>query len=276
VKTGAPASGRGIGAVGAARLGGWVVAALWLVAACGGSEPKSAARPVEYDYTVVNAYPHDPEAFTQGLLYRDGLLFESTGQFGSSRLRKVRLETGEVVAEHRVPDQYFAEGLVAWGSRLVQLTWQSGLGFVYDSASLDLLHTFEYPGEGWGLTHDGVHLILSDGTSNLRLLDPSTYEETGRLQVLDGSTPVSGLNELEYVKGDIYANVWPTDEIVIIAPSGKVTGRVSLKGLLPVAGGVAPGNLLNGIAYDSGGDRLFVTGKLWPSLFEIRLEPRTS
>jgi glutaminyl-peptide cyclotransferase len=248
-----------------------VVAALWLVAACGGDEPRRTAQPAQYGYAVVNTYPHDPQAFTQGLIYRDGFLFESSGLYGSSSLRRVRLETGEVVAEHRVPEQYFAEGLADWGGRLIQLTWQSGRGFVYDIETFDLLHTFEYPGDGWGLTHDGARLILSDGTSSLRLLDPATYEETGRLQVLDGGAPVSGLNELEFVKGDIYANVWPTEEIVIIEPSGKVKGRVSLKGLLGAAEGAAPGNLPNGIAYDSGGDRLFVTGKLWPKLFEIEL-----
>jgi len=264
-----------------ARPGAWrwiavaVGVALAVLTCCKDEGRRGSPEPVWYDFQVVNTYPHDGGAFTQGLTYRDSFLYESTGLFGSSSLRKVRLETGEVVARQEVSEQYFAEGLADWEDRLIQLTWQSGVGLVYDLESLEPEHTFSYTGDGWGLTHDGTRLIMSDGTSSLRLLDPRSYEEIGRIEVLEGGKPLSGLNELEFVKGEVYANLWMTDEIVTIAPSGLVTGRADLKGLLRGGAGAAPGNLLNGIAYDRAGDRLFVTGKLWPNLFEIKLVPRT-
>ncbi len=226
-----------------------------------------------YDYEIVNTYPHDPSAFTQGLIYRDGYLFESTGLYGGSSLRKVRLKTGEIVQSKMIHSEYFGEGLTDWGDRLVQLTWKSNTGFVYDALTFELKKTFRYSGEGWGLTRDNDRLIMSDGTSSLRFLDPETMRETGRLEVTDNGLPVSMLNELEMVKGQIFANVYYTYEIVIISPqSGHVIGRISLVGLTEKFKMSKEVNVLNGIAYDPEGDRLFVTGKRWPKLFEIRLK----
>ncbi len=226
-----------------------------------------------YDYEIVNAYPHDPSAFTQGLIYRDGYLFESTGLYGGSSLRKVRLKTGEVVQRKTIHSDYFGEGLTDWEDHLVQLTWKSNIGFVYDALTFELKKTFRYPGEGWGLTRDKDRLVMSDGTSSLRFLDPDTMRETGRLEVIDNGFPVSMLNELEMVRGQIFANVWNTYEIVIISPqSGHVTGRISLVGLLEKYKVSTEVDVLNGIAYDPERDRLFITGKRWPKLFEIRLK----
>jgi glutaminyl-peptide cyclotransferase len=224
-----------------------------------------------YGYEVVNVYPHDREAFTQGLLYRDGVLFESTGLNGRSTLRKVRLETGQVLQQTRVDKRYFAEGLTDWGSRLVQLTWNTNVGFVYDLATFKSLRTFSYMGEGWGLARDERRLIMSDGSPTLRFLDPQTFQVTGRVEVRDGGIPVEDLNELELVEGAIYANVWLTDRIAMIAPaSGEVTGWINLAGLMP-RGSTTGDAVLNGIAYDAQRKRLFVTGKLWPRLFEIKV-----
>jgi glutaminyl-peptide cyclotransferase len=240
-----------------------------------GAEARSAkvaaATPI-YGYTVVNAFPHDPQAFTQGLIFRDGVLFESTGLNGQSSLRKVRLETGEVLQRQRVDSRYFAEGLTDWGSRLIQLTYTTQIGFVYDVASFTLQKTFTYTGQGWGLTHDGRRLIMSDGTPALRFLDPESLRETGRVIVKDGSKPIENLNELEWIKGDVYANVWLTDRIAIISPeSGQVKAWLDLAGIRgPVRSGAD--DVLNGIAYDAARDRLFVTGKYWSRLFEIRLK----
>ena len=224
-----------------------------------------------HGYEVVNVYPHDREAFTQGLLYRDGVLFESTGLNGRSTLRKVRLETGEVLQQVKVDSRYFAEGLTDWGSRLVQLTWNTNIGFVYDLATFKSLRTFSYMGEGWGLARDERRLIMSDGSPTLRFLDPETFQVTGRVEVKDGGLPVEDLNELEFVEGEIYANVWTTDRIAMIAPdTGQVTGWINLAGLMPRASTNGDA-VLNGIAYDASRKRLFVTGKLWPRLFEIRV-----
>jgi glutamine cyclotransferase len=226
-----------------------------------------------YDYEIVNTYPHDPSAFTQGLIYRDGYLFESTGLYGGSSLRKVGLKTGEVVQRKMIRSDYFGEGLTDWGDQLVQLTWKSNIGFVYNALTFELERTFRYPGEGWGLTRDNERLIMSDGTSSLRFLDPQRMRETGRLEVTENGFPVSMLNELEMVRGQIFANVYNTDEIVIISPqSGHVTGRISLVGLLEKFKMSKEVDVLNGIAYDPERDRLFVTGKRWPKLFEIRLK----
>ena len=224
-----------------------------------------------YGYEVVNVYPHDREAFTQGLLYRDGVLFESTGLNGRSTLRKVRLETGEVIQQVAVDNRYFAEGLTDWGSRLVQLTWNTNVGFVYDLATFKSLRTFSYMGEGWGLARDQKRLIMSDGSPTLRFLDPETFQVTGRVDVRDAGLPVEDLNELEFVEGEIYANVWTTDRIAMIAPgTGQVTGWINLAGLMPRVA-TSGDAVLNGIAYDAARRRLFVTGKLWPRLFEIRI-----
>jgi glutaminyl-peptide cyclotransferase len=225
-----------------------------------------------YSFRVVNSYPHDPDAFTQGLIYRDGFLFESTGRQGHSTLRKVKLETGEVVQQVRLDAKYFAEGLASWGRRLIQLTWRSNVAFVYDEGTFSVENTFRFSGEGWGLTDDGSRLIMSDGSDTLRFLDPATFRERARVSVGDGSTPVSNLNELEFVKGEIYANIWHTDRIARISPdSGRVVGWIDLTGLLPAVYQLESEAVLNGIAYDDRGDRLFVTGKLWPKLFEIKV-----
>jgi glutamine cyclotransferase len=241
------------------------------------STPGSASTPsrVEYGYRIVNVFPHDPGAFTQGLVYRDGFLFESTGLNGRSSLRKVRLDDGVVVQQHRVPQEHFAEGLADWNDRLLQLTWQSNVGFVYDLDTFAVRRTFHYEGEGWGLAQDGRRLIMSDGTDRLRILDPDTLTVTGELLVHDGGRPLHSLNELEVFKGEILANIWQSDSIVAIDPtSGRVTARIDLGGILTPAERAVT-DVLNGIAYDRDKDRLFVTGKLWPKLFEIRLERRS-
>jgi len=226
-------------------------------------------------YRIVHTYPHDPQAYTQGLLYEDGYLYESTGLNGRSSLRMVDLETGRVLQRASVPAQYFAEGLTNWGSTLIQLTWQSHIAFVYDRFSFRLLHTFSYEGEGWGLTEDGKNLILSDGTATLRFFDPVTFHEVRRIVVKDHESPVTQLNELEYVRGQIYSNVWHTDRIARISPAtGNVLGWIDLSGLLAPGEVSDPEAVLNGIAYDAAHDRLFVTGKLWPKLFEIKVVPK--
>lgn len=228
-------------------------------------------------YRVIHSYPHDRNAFTQGLVFADGHLYESTGRNGSSSLRMVDLETGRVLQELPVPSQYFAEGLAVWDSTLVQLTWQAHVAFVYDRFSFRLLRTLKYPGEGWGLTTVGSTLVLSDGTAQLRFLDPKTLHELRRVTVTDHGQPVTQLNELEYVKGEIYANVWHSDRIARISPrSGNVLGWIDLTGILPDAERSDPEAVLNGIAYDPAHDRLFVTGKLWPRLFEIKVMPARS
>jgi glutamine cyclotransferase len=225
-------------------------------------------------YQVVKVYPHDRRAFTQGLQYLDGVLYEGTGQNGQSGIRKVKLETGEVLQHQPLDAKYFGEGITVWKNTIVQLTWQSEIGFVYDKATFRQTGSFRYQGEGWGLTHDGTRLILSDGSAVLRFLDPATFKETGRLTVRDGTTVVKHLNELEFVKGEILANVWQTQRVARISPkTGDVTGWIDLGGLLDPRE-AAGTDVLNGIAYDAAGDRLFVTGKWWPKLFEIKIVPR--
>jgi glutaminyl-peptide cyclotransferase len=223
-------------------------------------------------YRVVHAYPHDSQAFTQGLVYVDGHLYESTGLNGRSTLREEDLETGRVVQEASVPSQYFAEGLTNWGDTLIQLTWKSHVAFVYDRASFRLLRTFRYPWEGWGLTQDGKHLILSDGSATIHFLNSDTFAEVRSVRVTDHGEPVKDLNELEYIRGEIYANVWMTDKIARISPAtGRVLGWIDLTGLLPEIELRSDDAVLNGIAYDSERRRLFVTGKLWPRVFEIEV-----
>jgi glutamine cyclotransferase len=230
--------------------------------------------PAQDTYRIVHTYPHDPKAFTQGLVFVDGYLYESTGLNGQSSLRMVDLATGRVLQEQPVDSKYFAEGLTNWGSTLVQLTWETHLGLVYDRFSFRQLQTFFYPGEGWGLTQDGKSLILSDGTATLRFLDPKTFQPIRRITVKDHGKAIPQLNELEYVHGEIYANVWHSDRIARIAPlSGKVLGWIDLTGLLAAKEHSTAEAVLNGIAYDAAHDRLFVTGKLWPKLFEIKIVP---
>ncbi len=250
-----------------------LVASTWLSQ---GAAARRAGQPppAQYGYRVVHVYPHDANAFTQGLIYRAGAFFESTGLNGRSSLRKVRVETGEVLESQSLDPKYFAEGLTDWGNRLIQLTYQTHVGFVYDAVTFKSLRTFNYAGEGWGLTHDRTRIIMSDGTAFLRFLDPATLREIGRLRVHDGARDVDNLNELEWVDNEIFANVWQTDRVCRIDPAtGRVTGWIDLSGLL-AASARAGADVLNGIAYDPAGRRLFVTGKLWPSLFEITLERR--
>lgn len=230
-----------------------------------------AAIPVD-GVRVVHTYPHDPQAFTEGLFYLGGFLYESTGLEGHSSIRKVRLETGAVVQRIDQPAHDFGEGVVAWKGRLVQLTWQSGVGYVYDLASLRLQSSFRYPGEGWALTQDGHRLIMSDGTPVIRFLDPDTLKETGRIEVTADGRPVRNLNEIEWVKGEIYANIWMTSRIARIDPdSGQVVGWIDLSPLVAGVRTTDTDAVLNGIAYDAARDRLFVTGKLWPRLYEVKL-----
>lgn len=236
--------------------------------------PAAPAPAAYYTYAVVNVYPHDPGAFTQGLVYADGVLYESTGLNGRSSLRRVALQTGEVLQRRELAPEFFGEGLALFDNRLIQLTWQNNTGFVYDLVSFELLQTWSYPTEGWGLTHDGTHLIMSDGSAVLRFLDPYTFAVQREVTVTDAGRPVAQLNELEYINGEVFANVWMTDWIVRIDPrTGRVVGWVDLSGLLTAEERTAA-DVLNGIAYDSQGGRLFVTGKLWPKLFEITLAPR--
>jgi glutamine cyclotransferase len=243
------------------------------VLALSGAAPPAAVPAPVAGYRVVRVFPHDPQAFTQGLTFADGVLYEGTGLNGQSSIRKVRLENGEVLQIQKLEAQYFGEGITILDSRLFALTWQSGVGFIYDRKSLTRAGTFTYRGEGWGLTTDGARLIMSDGTAYLRFLDKGTQKETGRIQVRDGRTPVLNLNELEFVKGEVLANVWQTDRIARIAPAtGRVIGWIDLGGLLNPREAQAV-DVLNGIAYDASGDRLFVTGKLWPKLFEIAIVP---
>ncbi|MFH0778026.1 MAG: glutaminyl-peptide cyclotransferase [Candidatus Eisenbacteria bacterium] len=224
-----------------------------------------------FDYSVKRVYPHARDAFTQGLVFESGFLYESTGGHGTSSLRKVELETGRVVMTKRLPGEYFAEGLTIHGNRLIQLTWQSHKGFVYDKATFRQLREFGYPTEGWGMTHNDTHLIMSDGTASLRFLDPETFAEVNVIEVTAGGDAVLGLNELEFINGEIYANVWLTDQILIVSPiTGEVRGRLDLTGLLPPEDRARPDvDVLNGIAYDAENDRIFVTGKRWPKMFEI-------
>ena len=239
----------------------------------GATTGTQAAIPV-YGFMVKNTYPHDPGAFTQGLFFRDGQLYESTGQKGQSSLRKVDLKTGKVLQKKALADEYFGEGSTAVGDNIVTLTWQSNVGFVYDARTFALKSRFNYKGEGWGLASDAKHVYMSDGSNELRVLDPKTLEEQRRIPVTAEGKPVGQLNELEVVDGEIYANVWGYDVIARIDPaSGKVTGWINLAGLLPPEkrGTASVDAVLNGIAYDARQKRLYVTGKLWPKLFEIEL-----
>ncbi len=254
---------------------------LLLALACGASvsappapEPTPETTPT-HGYRIVREFPHDRGAFTQGLFHHDGFLYESTGLRGASTLRRVELESGRVVAQHRLLSTYFGEGSAIADGRIHMLTWTAGVGFVHDADSLRLLGEFRYAGEGWGLTFDGRRLVMSDGTHVLRFRDPETHREVGALPVLDGGRPLTGLNELEWIEGEIWANIWTEDRIARIDPeSGRVRSFVDLTGLLPAARRRADTDVLNGIAWDAERRRLFVTGKKWPTLFEIEVVER--
>jgi glutamine cyclotransferase len=232
-------------------------------------------RTPEYTYRIIRRFPHDPNAFTQGLACRDGYFYEGTGLDGHSSLRQVRIETGEVIRKVDLAPQFFGEGITPIGDKVVQLTWQSRLGFVYRLSDFHWLRSFSYPGEGWGLTTDGHELFMSDGTPDIRVLDPGTFAEKRRIHVHDGSSSIDELNELEWVEGEIFANIWQTDRIARISPqTGAVVGWIDLAGLLDPAERKGPEAVLNGIAYDRVGKRLFVTGKLWPAIFQIKVIPK--
>lgn len=225
-----------------------------------------------YTFRVVNVYPHDPEAFTQGLIFHKGHIYEGTGLHGLTSLRKVQLKTGKVLKSYQLPAEYFGEGITIWQNRLIQLTWRSHTGFIYDLQSFRPLGKFSYPTEGWGITCDGNHLIMSDGTATLRFLDPRTFKKAKQIKVMDRSKVITHINELEYVKGEIYANIWDTGYIARISPqTGQVLGWIDLRGLYSHVAEGKKVDVLNGIAYDAKNDRLFVTGKFWPKLFEIKL-----
>jgi len=234
-----------------------------------------APPPAQYTFRVVKTYPHDRNAFTQGLEYRDGVLYEGTGLVSRSALRKIKLDTGQVLQSFDLPQPFFGEGITVLNQQVVQLTWQSQTGFIYDKSSFRVLKSFSYPGEGWGMTNDGKQIYMSDGTSQIRVWDPVSFKEIRRISVTDGGKPVNALNELEFVRGEIWANVWQTDRIARISPvDGRVLGWIDLSGILPKAERATADAVLNGIAYDSATDRIFVTGKLWPKLFEIKVIPK--
>jgi glutamine cyclotransferase len=227
-------------------------------------------EPLHYTYQIVTTYNHDENAFTQGLVFNDGILYEGTGLFGQSTLRRVELETGNVIQLYSLPDTLFGEGITIFEDKIIQLTWKSRKGFLYDKDSFELLETFEYTTEGWGITHNGSALIMSDGSAKLYFLDPKTFNIIDQVEVCD-EEPIMFLNELEYIKGKVYANIWKNDQIAIINPeTGQVTGWIDLTGINDSEDQSIDG-VLNGIAYDHNGDRLFVTGKLWSKLFEIKL-----
>ena len=268
---------------------------LFIAASCGGSPnvanntttnintAKPAPVPV-YTYDIINTFPHDPAAFTQGLIFHEGFLYEGTGGKKSrgdtftSSLRKVELETGKVVRKHDVPPEYFGEGIALLNGQIYQLTWQEGTGFVYDINDFKLLREFRYSGEGWGLTEDGTNLYMSDGTHVIRVVDPETFQTTRTIVILDEKNrPIMRINELEWVKGEIWANVWESGWILRIDPAnGKLVGRIDLNKIADQQMDASPdADVLNGIAYDEAGDRLFITGKKWKNLFEIKVKPKS-
>ncbi len=270
----------------ALRVAGASAAVLLLATACGNDAPaadrSSGASPLTvprrtpvYAADVVQEYPHDAKAFTQGLLWHDGELYEGTGQEGESSIRRVELRTGRVAQQRDLPRPHFGEGIAILGDKLYQLTWKSQRAFVYDWRTFEPVGEFTYAGEGWGLTTDGSQLIMSDGTPTLRYLNPETFEVVRRVTVTENGSPVRYLNELEWVKGELWANVWTSDQIARIDPeSGALIGWIDLKGLLPTSERRGNEDVLNGVAYDAENDRIFVTGKLWSKLYEIRIRQR--
>jgi glutamine cyclotransferase len=261
--------------VAVALLAGTLVGAAYHWIGIDAAQQRTASQSLPtFGYSVVRTYPHDRDAFTQGLQYLDGQLYEGTGLRGRSSIRRVNLQTGAVSQRLDLDRPHFGEGITVLNGELFQLTWQSGVAFVYDSRTFDLRRSFRYRGEGWGLTHDRTHLIMSDGTDALRFLDPATFTEQRRVRVTADGVPVRALNELEYINGEIWTNIWGTDRVARVDPrSGHVTAWVDFSGLLTQQERLSA-DVLNGIAYDEAGDRIFVTGKLWPKLFEIRIVPR--
>ena len=235
-------------------------------------EPNDHNKVKNYTYKIINKYPHDTKAFTQGLILKDEVLYESTGLYGSSSLRTVDLKTGRVTRILNISSEYFAEGITIFNDKIYQLTWLENKGFIYNISNFELVGQFDYSTEGWGITHDDKQLIMSDGSEKLYFLDPTELKVTRSIRVSNNGTPITRLNELEYIDGQIFANVWQTDYIVIISPqNGNVTGWVNLTGLLSADDRTGGENVLNGIAYDPSTDHLLITGKKWPKLFEIEL-----
>ena len=226
-----------------------------------------------YRPEIYNQYPHDQAAFTQGLLYTDGFLYESTGKLNSSTLRKIDLESGSIINEYKLAANYFAEGITLYGNKIIQLTWRSKIGFVYDKDSFELIEEFHYPTEGWGITYDGRYLIMSDGSEILYYHDPESFQQIKQITVKENNIPVRRLNELEYIKGNIYANIWGSDRIAIINPQGSVIGWIDLEGILLASECSESIDVLNGIAYDIENNKMYITGKNWCRLFEIELVP---
>jgi glutamine cyclotransferase len=236
--------------------------------------PNCAAAPI-YGYKVVAKYPHSTENYTEGFLYLNGLFYEGTGINGHSKIAVTEPKTGKMVQHRDMPSQYFGEGIVDWGPNLIEWTWQTHVGFVLDRSSLQIVRQFHYDGEGWGMTHTATELITSDGTAILRFRSPDTFDEIRHIVVKDGATVIRQLNELEYIKGEIYANIWHSDRIARISPKdGHVVAWIDLTGLLPDDQKINADSVLNGIAYDSKNDRIFVTGKQWPTVFEIKIVPK--
>lgn len=253
----------------------WLIVVVLLVGGFGGVAAWALAReraPRVHRYEIVNEYAHDPQAYCQGLVFEDGFFYEGTGQYGKSTLRKVDVESGRVLQQVALNRKLFGEGIAIWNDQIIQLTWRARFGIVYDKQTFAEIKRFPIRGEGWGLTHDTQHLIVSDGSSTLRFLDPITYKVVRRVAVHSQGRPIKDLNELEFVEGEILANVWMTEAIARIDPqSGQVAGWIDLRGLTPPAAQRNQDAVLNGIAYDTAQHRLFVTGKHWPKLFEIRI-----
>lgn len=251
----------------------FLVATIWVSLDSNLPATESKSIATEDTHMVIQTYPHDTNAFTQGLLYADGFLYESTGRYGYSSLRCVELTTGKVIQQVDLPKEYFGEGITAVNGNIIQLTWKSQIGLIYDKQTLVQIGTFGYQTEGWGLTFDGEQLILSNGSDTLQFLDPVSFRPTGQIQVRDGDIPVTGINELEYIDGDIYANIWKHQRIAVInSETGHVKSWIDLSELQKSLD-VGPEEVLNGIAYDAKEDRIFVTGKNWPNIFEIKLTP---
>ena len=237
---------------------------------------KPKKHPTEYTFEVVRQFPHDTAAFTQGFTYHKGCFYEGTGREGQSSLRQIEVETGRLLRKVDLGAAYFGEGVTVLGDDVIQLTWLSHIGFVYSLSTFQQLRTFKYSGEGWGLTTDGRDLLMSDGSADIRIFDARTFSEKRHIKVRDNGKPVDQLNELEFVEGEIYANIWHSDRIARISPqTGDVLGWIDLTGLLGPFYQRQPEAVLNGIAYDADSKRLFVTGKLWPKIFEIRIRPKT-
>jgi len=231
--------------------------------------------PHEYGYRVINKFPHDVNAYTQGLVFENGMMYEGTGQNGRSEIRYVDFKNNKIERSQKLDNTVFGEGVAIVGNKAYQLSWQNRKGFVYDKNTFKLIKEFNYTTEGWGLCYDGSHLILSDGTSTLYFYDPETFSLSRKLQVADNSSCVSLLNELEYISGEIWANVYQSDNIVRIDPkTGEVKGRINLEGLLTPEEKMNGADVLNGIAYDAATNKIYVTGKLWPWIFEVELEKK--